>query len=255
MTEPTLPVDQPVEAEEEHAPSVWSLLVDVVARPVPAFAAIARRQGVAWLLPAFLVIGTGLIALVVFAPYLAEEAKRQFQAQLLSMPPDQAEMVRAQAERFMSARFVAITGGLTSVIIQVLIWLLMSALLYVLALLGGGEVSYTAAWAMAPWLTLPSALRNILTAAWTYTQGALVKYPGLSSLVATGDLTVDQRNPLVALLAQVDPFNLWHVVLVYAAFRGGFKMGRGTALVLTIVYAAIMLGVSTLPVFLGRMFS
>ncbi len=257
MVEPTRPEEQATTASEseERAPSVWSLLVDVIARPVPAFEAIARWQGVKWLLPAILVIVTTLIALAVSAPYLAEEARRQLQVQLLTMPPEQAEMVRSQAERFMSPRFMLITGGLSAVVIQALLWLLTSGVLYFLALLAGGEVTYGAAWAMTPWLSLPAVARNVVSALWTYTQGALIRYSGLSALVATGDLTVDSRNPLVALLSQVDPFNLWHVVLVYAAVRGGFKMGRGAALVLTLVYAAIMLAVSVVPVFLGNLFS
>lgn len=240
--------------EEKQAPSVWSLLVDVIARPVPAFAAIARWQGVRWLLPALLVIVTALIALAVSTPYLAEEAKRQFQMQLLSMPPEQAEMVKTQAERFMTPQFLLLSGGLSAVVIQGLMWLLMAGVLYFLALLAGGEVTFGASWAMTPWLTVPFAVRNVVTAVWTYTQQALVTYTGLAALVATGDLTVDSRNPWVALLSQVDPFGLWHAVLVYAAFRGGFNMSRRAAIVLTCVYTALMLGLSTIPVFLGRLF-
>lgn len=243
------------EQRQEKAPSVWQLLVDVIARPVSAFTEIARRQGVKWLLPAALVIITTLVALVVQAPYLAKEAAKQLQLQLATMPPDQAETVRAQAERLISPTALMISGSLSSVVILGLVWLLMSGTLYFLVLLAGGEATFGAAWAMTPWITLPFAFRNLLQAAWVYTQGSLLRYPGLTFLVATGDMTVDSRNPLFPILAQVDPFGVWYVILVYAALRGGFHMSRRAAVTLTLVYLAIMLGVSVLPVLIGRMFA
>ena len=255
MTEIDQPVNEgSISQTEEKSPGVWYLLVDVIARPVPAFEAIARWQGVKWLLPALLVILTTVITLAVSAPYMVEEAKRQFQMQLLSMPPEQAEMVKAQAEQFMSPRFIMITGSLSAVVIQGLMWLLMAGALYFLALLAGGDVTFGAAWAMTPWLTLPFAVRNVVTAVWIYTQQSMITYSGLGALVATGDLAVDSRNPWVALLSQVDPFGLWHALLVYAAFRGGFNMSRRASLVLAGVYVVLMLGISTVPVFLGRIF-
>ncbi len=243
------------ERSSDKGPSVWQLLVDVITRPVPAFTAIARSQGVKWLLPAVLVIATTLVALFAQVPYLAEEALKQLQFQLAAMPPEQAEIVRAQAERFVSPAALMISGGLSSVVVLGLMWLLMSGVLYFLVLLAGGEATFGVAWAMTPWITLPFAVRNLVQAAWVYTQRGLLHYPGLTFLVATGDTVADTRNPLFPVLAQTDPFGLWYVVLVYAALRGGFNMSRRAAVILTVVYVAIMLGVSTLPVFVTRMFS
>ncbi len=240
---------------EQKDVSLGQLFVDVIVKPVDAFAAIARAPGVKWLFPAALLILSSLLVLLVQAPYLAEEAQKQLQMQLATMPPDQAEVVRQQAGRLISPVALMVSGSLSAVVILGLMWLLMSGLLYFLAMLAGADVTFGVAWAMAPWITLPFVLRSLLEAAWVYVNHALLRYPGLTFLISTGNLATDTRNPLFPVLAQIDPFGIWYAILVYAALRGGFNLQRRTAVLLTLVYLAIMLGVSTLPIVIANAFT
>lgn len=234
--------------------SVWQLLLDVIASPGRAFAEITRRQGTVWLLPAFIVLASLIIYLVVAAPYTAALAQKQLQAQLATLPPDQAETVAQQAQRFVSPVFIIVSGGLTGVVVQALIWLLVSGILYFGILLAGGDATYSAVWAVTPWLFIPEAVRNLVMALWVYMHKALLQYQGLSFLIASGDIQADSRNPLFGVLQQIDLFNAWHVVLVYIALRRGLGVSRGGALVVTVLYVAIMLGLSALPAVIAGVF-
>ncbi len=238
--------------ERTHGPSAWRLLVDVIVRPWDAFRAIAQEPRFTWWLPAFLIILATVILMVVQAPHAAEEARRQMAQQLSTLPPEQAEIVRQQAERFTTPTVVLVSGTLTAVILTPLIWLLMAGVLYALVFIGGGEASFRTAWDVTPWTNLPFVLRHLVQAVWIWTHQDLLRYPGLSGWVASGDWAADTRHPLVALLAQVDVPGLWHVALVYWALRGAFRLSRPAALGLTAVYTLIMLAVGTVPTLLAR---
>jgi len=201
-----------------------------------------------------LVIITSVALVVVSAPYSAEEARRMLQVQAGTMPPEQAEAALQQAERFTQPLVIAISQGVSGVVVQVLVWLAVSAVLYFGVLIAGGEATYAAAWTVTPWLYIPFALRNAVAALWVYSRQGLVRYPGLSALVATGDLQVDSRNPLYAVLSQLDLFLAWHAFLAYWALRGGLKVSGRTAFWLTVVYLMLRLGVSAVPAFIARAF-
>ena len=240
---------------EERPPSVWQLLVDVIVRPGHAFAQITRWQGARWVFPAIIVLLSVVVLIVIQAPFAAEEARRQLQTQLGTLPPDQAQTMMEQTARFTTPVFIMITGGLAAIVIQVLAWLLISAILYFAVLIGGGEATFGMAWSVTPWTVLPFALRNLIQAAWEYTHQEVMRYPGLSSLVATGNLDADRMNPLYALLAQIDPLTLWHGFLIYWALRKGLNVPARSAFVLTLVYGAIMLSLGMIPALIAGAFA
>jgi len=240
-------------AKEPHT-SVWRLLLDVVANPARAFAVITRRQGTVWVLPALLILLSLVVYILIAAPYTAELAQKQLQTQLSTLPPEQAKMVSQQAQRFTRPMFIVVSGSITGTVVQVLIWLLASGILYFGILLSGADATYGGVWSITPWVFLPHAVRNLVLALWTYTHKTLLQYQGLSFLVATGDLQADSRNPLLGVLQQIDLFNVWHVVLVYLALRHGLKLSRGGALGVTIVYILIMLGLSAVPAAVAGIF-
>jgi len=233
--------------------SVWRLLMDVIVSPGEAFAEIAQRQGLTWVLPALLVLLSLAVYVVAAAPYLAQMAYKQLQTQASAMPPDQAKVVLQQAQQFTRPVFVMVSSSLSGAVIQVLVWLLVSGVLYFSILIAGADATYSAVWAVTPWLFIPEAARNLVTAVWVYVHRALLSYQGLSFLIATGDVRADARNPLFGVLQQVDLFNAWHAVLVYIALRRGLGLSRGSSLVVTVIYLAIMLAVSALPAFMAGM--
>jgi hypothetical protein len=75
----------------------------------------------------------------------------------------------------------------------------------------------------------------------------MIEQPGLSFLVATGDVLQDARNPFYLVLGRLDIFWLWHLLLVVLGLSVAARMGRGKSLLLTLLYAVLTLGLTVLP--------
>ncbi|NLE77582.1 MAG: hypothetical protein GX605_12645 [Chloroflexi bacterium] len=85
------------------ASTSWSVparLLAVIDRPVKLFEQIARQPGKGWYAPVLILLVGVSVAALVTAPYAAQEAQRQMERQLASRPPEQAELLAQQMERF-----------------------------------------------------------------------------------------------------------------------------------------------------------
>ena len=216
-------------------------IVALVDRPGDAFAQIARRPGRGWFVPLLiLLVGTAVLQIAA-APYAAAAAREAIDRQMASLPPEQAEMVAAQAGRFATPLLVGAMGWLGSVLSAAVGILLGAGILYFLALVSGGEGEFGPTLGATLWAWTPFGLRPLVQAAVVAAQRGLIVNQGLSYLVSVGDPLKDARNVAYVLLSQVDPFSLWHLVLVYAASRALFRFGRNKAVLVTVLYAAINL--------------
>jgi hypothetical protein len=74
-----------------------------------------------------------------------------------------------------------------------------------------------------------------------------INAPGLSALVASGDLLKDAQDPLFTLLGRLDPFWLWHLFLVVVGLSVVARFSRVKSLALTALYAALSLVFMALP--------
>lgn len=227
-------------------------LIDVIAAPATAFRRISTVQRRSWWLPALLCLLSALLYLAVALNATLAEAAKQIQIQLSAMPADQVEAARPMMERFTTPIFIFGTGAVTITLGLLLGWTLATGMLYFGASLTGHALPASAAWALAVWTWLPFALRSLFQAAWSaVNSGDLIRYPGLSYLLATGDITADQRTLLYVAASQIDLFTLWHLVLVYVVVRVVARMGTMSALVFTLVYGLINLGLRLLPALAG----
>jgi hypothetical protein len=223
-------------------PSSWSLLVSMIDRPGVALTDIVANPRWRWVLPTTLAVLTTAATAAVTAPLLAEQAKQAMAGQLNRLPAEQLAQVQTQLALFQSPAFVGGTAAVTGILMLFLGWLLGGALLYFLALLAGGDVEFGRVFAATPWLGLPFVLESILQTVYALTRGQLLVNRGLSYLVSSGKPLVDARTPSYVALSQVSLFWLWHLLLIYMLFRHALKFGRGTALTLTTLYAAVTVG-------------
>ncbi len=205
-----------------------------------------------WWLPALLCVVAALLYLGVSLNATTALAAKQIQIQLGTMTPEQADAAKPMMERFTAPAFLFGSGAVTIVLSLLLGWVIATGLLYFGASLTGHAVPAPAAWALVVWTWLPFALRGFFQAAWSAVNGGqIIHYPGLSYLLATGDLTSDRRNMLYVSATQVDLFTLWHLILVYVAVRVAARMGTVSALVFTAIYALVSLGLRLLPALAG----
>ncbi|NJN97428.1 MAG: hypothetical protein HC875_26770 [Anaerolineales bacterium] len=234
-----------------RTPSLGQLFFGLIDRPAATFQAITARPGWwMWAMPLLVLILSLAVLLVVQTPHTLILARQQAESQLAAMPEGQAEAARAGMEMTMSLPFMLATGIGFGSIALVVATLLQATFLYFAALISGGESTFGAIFKMSAWSRLPMALGALVQAAFIAVAGRLIPYPGLSFPVSTGDLMQDARNPLFVVLSGIDLFWLWHLLLVVVGLTVAARLGRGKALLLTLVYAALSLGLTILPTLL-----
>lgn len=222
--------------------SLWAVLAAMVDRPGAALANIAAYPRWRWLPPIVLIVAALAASLALSAPLLTVQTRQVMAEQMARLPAEQAQLLAAQVERLETPQVVVASALATALTGLALGWLAQAAALYFGALIAGGELEFKRVLAVIPWLSLPFALEAILQAAFAVTQGHLVVNQGLAYLVSVGKPLEDMRNLAYVALGQLTLFRLWHWVLVYALLRRAVKLSGGTAVGLTLVYAALGLG-------------
>ncbi|NLE77581.1 MAG: hypothetical protein GX605_12640 [Chloroflexi bacterium] len=133
---------------------------------------------------------------------------------------------------------VSLVGGVLGQAVAVLVT---AAMIYFIALFMGSEREFGVTFAASLWAYIPLALRLLAQAGVAALRGELIVNQGLSYLASVGDPLKDARSIPYVLLGQVDPFTLWHAVLVYAMGRGLFGFGRNRSVLLAVLYVALHL--------------
>ncbi|HUW14384.1 MAG TPA: hypothetical protein VM537_31970 [Anaerolineae bacterium] len=238
-------------ADAERRTNSLSLFISLIDRPATALAEVAAHPKWRWLLPTILLVGAMVASIVLTSPLTTDQAQRTMQQQVAALPAGTAEMARAQIDRLQQPGFVlamAIAGGLLGL---ALAWLLASAILYFSMVISGADLHFSALFATLPWVWLPFALRDVVQTGWILFRNRLIANPGLSYLVSSGKPLEDATNLLYGVLSYVDLFVLWHLVLVFVLARTLPRFSGGKAFMVTLIYAAISLGLRLLPVILG----
>jgi hypothetical protein len=228
---------------------LWQLLFGIIDKPTATFQAIlSQRTWLMWAVPLLVLILAFALVTIANLPYTQELAREQAERQLASLPAEQAEMARERMETGLS-RPVLLASTLGFGVLALLIGVLAQAtFLYFSALIAGGDdMNFGSVFTVSAWTRLPMAIGFLVQAGFiVFTQGA-IRYPGLAAFVSTGDLIQDAQNPLFSLLGRVDLFWLWHLLLVVMGLSVVARIGRGKSLILTLIYAALALGIAVLP--------
>jgi hypothetical protein len=243
-------------ASNGKVPPLWQLLFGIIDRPTATFKAVlARRKWWVWGVPLLVVLVCMVAMMVVRTPYDLEFSRQEVERQLASMPADQAEAARANMETFMSLPFRLATSLIVGIIMLLIGIVGQAAILYFGALVAGGEVDFGPVFTMSAWTRLPSAIYFLVQAGFMLVVNRAINAPGLSTLVATGDLLKDAQNPMFTLLGRLEPFWLWHLLLVVLGLSVAARFSRMKSLVLTLIYAALSLAVTVIPSLLTGMFA
>jgi hypothetical protein len=223
--------------------SSWALLAGMVDRPGAALTEITARPRRRWVLPVTLAILALIASAIVSAPLLAIEARIQMAAVLNRLPAEQLARMPAQMAMFETPLFVGASAALTGILALLIGYLLQAAALYLGSLIGGGDIEFGRIFAAIPWIGLPLVLETILQTVYVAVKGGLIVNQGLSYLVSAGSRTADAGSLAYAGLSMLTLFWLWHLLLAYKLLRAGPRLGGGTALLVTLLYAALSVGV------------
>jgi len=236
-----------------HPVSPLINLWDIITAPSLALRRVSSIQTRSWWLPALLAFATPVLYVGATLDMQVAQAKKAVAQQLSTMPPDQVETTRSLVERMIQPSAILLTTVGTSLLALLLAWAFAMLILYFGIALLGTPVRANGLWAAVVWTWVPLALRPLVQLAWSLLSGHLLTYQGLAYFVASGDIAQDSKNPLFLAAAQIDPFNLWHLALIYLLLRVVGRLSRLSSVGVTIFYALIMGGIHVIPAFTARM--
>jgi len=228
-------------------------LLSTIDRPRRAMEEVTQRPH-SWWLPALLLAISMSVLAWFSAPYQIELANER-SAQMIervtaNMPEEQAELVRESAREMTLTTYMLSAVGV-GLAVAALGWLARGAVVHFSSMAAGGSGTWGATFAACVWAMLPFFVRDLVQTAYVLIYQNVVEYQGISFLVATGDALKDAGNAVYNLLANVDPFALWHLVLLSAAIAVGTKISRAKAAIMAVIVWAVFLGIKILPAILS----
>jgi hypothetical protein len=231
-----------------------TITTGMVDRPGQAMAEAAKRPR-AWFLPAVLLVLSMVVLLGVLAPYqikLANERSAQVIEQLAAnMSEEQARMIRESARPITPTTYW-LSGLGVGLAVAALGWVLRGTVVHFSSMAAGGTSVWGPTFAVCLWSMLPFFVRDLVQATYTLVSKQLIEHQGLSFLVASGDVLKDGRSLSYALLGNVDPFALWHIILLGLGISAATKLSKGKATFMALIVWLVFLAVKLVPVLLGR---
>jgi len=232
-------------------------LLSIIDKPRLTFTNLVAIPRLKWVLPVVLSLLILVIGVWVTAPYSSElareAAERQWQTMRLS--PEQIEEFRAQAFRFNSPIAIGILGSIFGAMWLLVVWLVTSTLFYFVSIVAGVELKFGSVFVVVTWSALPLTLRSLIQTGYTTITGNFPLYPGLAALQVSGDMLKDSANPLIALLGFIDPFWIWHVILLIIGLSVVTKFSKTKSFFILLIYVLLSIGLATGRTLLGGLFA
>lgn len=226
---------------------VTQILGPLIDRPGVAFERIRKRPH-SWWFPALLLLLTMMVLVWHVVPFEALRQQEQMESILDRLPEAQREVIEQQGRPVVTTRRLLISGVLGGAVVTVGGWLMRAGVLHLSAVALGGESQWGSTFATVVWSMFPMAIRNILQVVFIWVNGRAIVHQGLSFLVASGDPLMDAANPAYHILAAIDPFVIWHLVLLAIGTSVALRISKTRAAIFTVI---LWLVLTAFPVMLA----
>jgi hypothetical protein len=198
------------------------------------------HPGSSWLTPLLLLSVTGLLLVLVFGwiqgqTMVAPELSPDFQ--YLS-PDQQAQMMQALQMR-QGPVFRYVFPALTAILAVWIGWLLVGGMLHLFTTLQGARGDASSALNLVAWSGLPYAVRDILQIIYLLITRKLITASGLSGFIPSD--TVGLNLFLAELLALIDIYLLWRLLLLIIGIKAASGFSTGKALLSALIPLLIIL--------------
>jgi hypothetical protein len=236
------PIPHPV----PQAPRRWhfELVWPVLRHPRQSLPAIAASAQALWLTPLLLLSALAILQVLVAMPMRQAAAA----STMVDLPPDFQYLTPDQQAQFQSSlsasggpMFTLVFPGLAALGRVWLGWLVVAAILHLALTLFGGRATMSSILNRVAWAGLPLALQSAIRIVAQVMAQRLIATPGLAGFAPAGD---GWGAALAAqVLAQIDIFLIWVVVLLFLSLRAQDDPGASkawTAVLVTLVLALIL---------------
>lgn len=243
-----LPVEEPRKLR-------WDWLYQVILAPRKTLAAITSQDKPNWLTPMLVISILILISALAGIP-----ARVQQNQATVTVPMDESYYTEDQQAQFAESDAAASSplftyilpaiGGLVGLWIS---WLLMGSVLHLAYTLAGSRSSSAATMNLAAWTAVPLGLRYVIRALYLLFSGQTIQATGLSGFVDASNGGVAAF--FAALLAMVDIYLIWQIVLLVIGSTELTKLTPKKAYAATLTAIVVVLLICALPGFLGSALS
>lgn len=224
-------------------------------RPVRTLKTIVAKDTAVWHTPLLILSLLAILVVLVGAPMRTAQL-----SQVGELPPDFQYWTPEQQEEYLASQagkagpmFVYLFPILSSLTGIWLSWFLLGSILHLALTLSGSRSSNTQALNLVGWAGLPFALRYIVQAIAMLTTKQMIDAPGLSGFVAADaeGFTAFWR----ILLAFVDIYLIWQLVLLMIGSLPLTGLSRGKAWTAVLVSVLLMLALQAVPGYIGSLLS
>jgi hypothetical protein len=244
--------------------SLWGVIV----RPRATLAHLSAHGARSWWLPALLVVVLTAAPLVVSAPITARQARESIleaQDQMAeqrgqTLTDEQREQIVSIGASPLITTVFPTVGAIVGLVVS---WLAWAGGLYLAGMALGGRSAFGTLFRTMVWTQVPFALRGLVQTIYVLVTGQVILNPGLSGFVGRdlGAEGVVAAPPglgqlaLQGLLARVDLYMIWNLVLLVIGVRVVTQLSRRKALLMTLVVWLLLTVLSLAPAIVGGLFS
>lgn len=251
--------DAPVDAEVAVATPRMGLLalaIDTLRRPSAAMRRLADHPGRRWVWP------LGSLALLRLAIVLAQSKASQAyanaatQAAMAQQPGMDPEMAAQAAE--MAGRFgvIGVVFGAVGAVVAVLVGaLIVAAVLHFVGTVLGGQQGFAQVFTVTSWARLPLIVGALLQLAYALTGGFDPCPRGLSGLVCPDPASPGSASYWSPLLAQIEVWNLWYLLLLGLGVQAVSRVSRRKAVLAVAVVLLLSLSGGLAGTAIARFFA
>jgi hypothetical protein len=245
-------VDAPIESQHRF---YFRWVPAVLFRPVRAFARIAAQTKGVWLTPILILTLTAVVYVIASGPTrkaIAAAAPAELPENFQYFSPEQQAQFQQSSAATQGNVFIYAFPALVAVLKVWFGWLLVGGLLHLVMTLLGGRGDTGAAMNLVAWAGLPYAVLDIVRTVFVLSTHQVVKTSGLAGFAPSGESAWAQFAAY--LLALVDIYVIWHIILLVVGVRASNGISRGkaaggvifTILLVLSVQALISFGISRL---------
>lgn len=227
-------------------------LLPVLFRPARTLRQVTESDTPVWSAPLLLLSLLAIVLVLVSGPVRV----RQAQTVTTEPPPDFQYWMPEQQEQYYQAQanmasplFTYVFPGVKLIAGLWISWFLLGSLLHLGLTLAGSRSSNASALNLAAWASVPLAIRLIVQIVFTLATGNLVANPGLAGLYTPGEGSFPLF--LRALLAAVDIYVIWRLVLLGIGAGNMAGLPRLRTWVVTIVVVLLLMALTALPSLIG----
>ena len=210
----------------------------------------ARKEARSWWLPALLLIVAATLAIWIAAPYQVEVTNRrslQMIERLADRLPEEQVAAMRDSVRPITLGTYLVTGIGGAVVIMALGWLARAVIIHLSSLAAGNTGTWGATFAVTIWSMIPLAMRDLVQAVYVGVYRQMIEHQGISFLVASGDWMRDGQNLLYITLSRIDPFVIWHTVLLGLGIAMLTQTGRAKGILWAAVLWALFTALNLIP--------